>query len=379
MNNKPTYLVLTPFFPSKDKFVGSFINDQLSELRSQINFNFEIIKLVSFFSNEKDYSYNKFNVRIFKVIDFPFFICPGFFNKLNVLRFKKFLIKRNISNIFFSHSHVIYPALYLVKDFKNVKFIQNHGLDVLQLLNCRFSIIRRLQRKWLIRKSIQHVNNADINIGVSKKVLSGFSQFKKYRPKNEYVFYNGVDRKKFYPKKTVKNKIFHVGCVANFWKIKDQITLIKAVQIMIHDKIQIRLTFVGNGPTLSYCKKYVHMNNLSHFIDFLPVMNHHKLNVFYNKIDLFVLPSYYEAFGCVLLEAWATDTSIILAKNQGFSEILTSDQKKYFLFDEGSHEDLSKKIKNRMNHLEFFEFNSNYDIVNTVKDFTFNCINKFHK
>ena len=91
------------------------------------------------------------------------------------------------------------------------------------------------------------------------------------------------------------------------------------------------------------------------------------------------MPSYYEAFGCVLLEAWATDTSIILAKNQGFSEILTSDQKKYFLFDEGSHEDLSKKIKNRMNHLEFFEFNSNYDIVNTVKDFTFNCINKFYK
>ena len=105
MNNKPTYLVLTPFFPSKDNFVGSFINDQLSELRSQINFNFEIIKLVSFFSNEKDYSYNKFNVRIFKVIDFPFFIFPGFFNKLNVLRFKKFLMKRNISNIFFSHSH----------------------------------------------------------------------------------------------------------------------------------------------------------------------------------------------------------------------------------------------------------------------------------
>ena len=32
-----------------------------------------------------------------------------------------------------------------------------------------------------------------------------------------------------------------------------------------------------------------------------------------------------------------------------------------------------------MNHLEFFEFNSNYDIVNTVKDFTFNCINKFYK
>ena len=53
---------------------------------------------------------------------------------------------------------------------------------------------------------------------------------------------------------------------------------------MIHDKIQIRLTFVGNGPTLSYCKKYVHMNNLSHFIDFLPVMNHHKLNVFIIKL-----------------------------------------------------------------------------------------------
>ena len=61
------------------------------------------------------------------------------------------------------------------------------------LLNCRFSFIRRLQRKWLIRKSIQHVNNADINIGVSKKVLSSFSSNLKYRLKNEYVFYN-LDR-----------------------------------------------------------------------------------------------------------------------------------------------------------------------------------------
>jgi hypothetical protein len=86
-----TYLVITPFFPSNKSFVGSYIFDQLNEIRKQSDFNIEIVKVASLFSNEKDYFFKDFSVRIFKIIDFPFFIFPGVFNWTNKIRFRSFL------------------------------------------------------------------------------------------------------------------------------------------------------------------------------------------------------------------------------------------------------------------------------------------------
>ena len=116
MNNKVTYLVITPFFPSNDSFVGSYIYDQIKEIKNQTNFIIEIVKVVSYFSSESDYEFNGFQVKIFKTFDFPYFIFPGVFNIYNKLRFLKFLKKNNITKISFSHSHVSYPAAYLVED-----------------------------------------------------------------------------------------------------------------------------------------------------------------------------------------------------------------------------------------------------------------------
>ena len=82
------YLVLTPFFPSKANFVGSYILDQLKQIRRQSNFNIQIVKIVSLFSKEKDYFFEDFSIKIFKMIDFPFFIFPGAFNYINKQRFR---------------------------------------------------------------------------------------------------------------------------------------------------------------------------------------------------------------------------------------------------------------------------------------------------
>ena len=47
-----------------------------------------------------------------------------------------------------------------------------------------------------------------------------------------------------------------------------------------------------------------------HF-DFKEELKHTDLNIFYNQLDLFVLPSFNEALGCVYLESWATNTPFI--------------------------------------------------------------------
>ena len=48
-----------------------------------------------------------------------------------------------------------------------------------------------------------------------------------------------------------------------FWKIKDQITLIKSVQRLINKGKNIKLRFIGSGYTLKQCKDYVFTNNLT--------------------------------------------------------------------------------------------------------------------
>ena len=370
MSKSNTYLVVTPFFPSNESFVGSYIFDQLNEIRKQSNFDIELVKVTTLFSDEKDYFFKDFSVKIFKTIDFPFFIFPGVFNFINKRRFRSFLKNKNIENIKFSHSHVSYPCSYLVKDLECTKIIQHHGLDVLQLTNGRNKFIRNIQKIFLIRNTIKHLNHADINIGVSALVLQQLRNYKTYNPQKEFVLYNGVDTSKFFKKETTKNNVFTIGCVANFWKIKDQITLIKSAQKLLDDGNEIKLRLIGSGPTLQFCTNYVVENNLSKYIIFEKEIPHQKLNDFYNSIDLFVLPSYYESLGCVYLESWATNTPFVAIEGQGISELISEKERKNILAKEQSIDSLKEKILLVYNNREiYFPFDEKYDIRNTIKEF----------
>ncbi len=373
-----TYLVVTPFFPSNKCHIGSYIFDQLNEIKKQSNFDIKLVKIVSLFSNEKDYYFKNFQVKIFKIIDFPFFILPGFFNSINKSRFSYFLKKKNIENIKFSHSHVSYPSSYLVEDLECCKIIQHHGLDVLQLTNGRMEFFRYIQKGFLIRNTIKYLNNADINIGVSNLVLQQLRNYKTYNPSNEFVLFNGVDRSKFFKKEIKNNDIFTIGCIANFWKIKDHITLIKSIQSILENGIKIKLRLIGSGPTLKSCKKYVNENNLSKYIIFENEIAHEKLNDFYNSIDLFVLPSYFEALGCVYLESWATNTPFIAVEGQGISELIIDEDRNKILAQVQSIESLKEKILIAFNNRKSYPFNKKYDIKNTILNFlSLSIFNKY--
>ncbi|MBT3417370.1 MAG: glycosyltransferase family 4 protein [Flavobacteriales bacterium] len=376
MRKKKIFLVITPFFPSNNSFVGSYVFDQVNEIRNQTNFNIEVIKVVSAFSSEKDYEFKGFRVHIFKLFDIPFFIFPGIFNRLNKVRFKNFLNEKDIEKIQYSHAHVSYPAAYLVEDLNCKKMVQHHGLDVLQLLNGRNKLIKKIQCNYLIRNTIKQLNKADLNIGVSKLVLQKLSEFRTYNPKEEYVLYNGVDISKFYPKKIDENNIFTIGCVANFWEIKDQITLIKSVQLLKEQGKEILLRLIGTGPTLQMCKNFVSENNLSKNIVFEKEIKHEELNLFFNEIDVFILPSYYEALGCVYMESWATNTPFIAVKGQGITELIPSELKEKLVIGKSDVNQLIEKIDFLMKNPMILNFNQKYNIDNTISEFLKNKI--FH-
>ena len=366
-----TYLVITPFFPSKDSHHGSYIYDQINEIRNQTNFNIIVLKTVGLFSNEKNYEYDNFKVLIFKLLDLPSFIFPGIFNNINKKSIISFLCRNKIDNVTIAHGHVSYPSAFLlnhiVEHFGSKSILHHHGLDVLQLNIGSIALLRIVQRNYIVKSFIKQLNNIDLNVGVSNSVLLQLRSFNNYKPKSESVLYNGVNRLIFFPTKKNKSNLYKIGCIANFYKTKDQITLIKSVHNLIINGNKIELSLIGLGPTLQLCKSYVKKHNLEEYITFSSFRKHNELNSFYNSIDLFVLPSYFEALGCVYLESWSTNTPFIGVSNQGISEIVPHSD--LMLIDAHDRISLEEKILYFMNNKLFLDFDSRFDIKNTIRDF----------
>lgn len=376
MKNKKKYIVISPLFPNDISHVGSYVYDQVKTIIDLSDYDVKIIKVSSFFSSEEDYNFKGIEVKIFRVLDFPFFVFPGLFNWINGIRIKQFFKDYNlVAELSVIHAHVCYPSAYLanaISSIVKVKTIaQHHGIDALQLLNGRSRLLTKIQNRFITNRSITQLNNIDLNISVSYRVQSELHTFNNYKPKAENVLYNGVDRTKFYLIDDVsKSEKFQIGCVANFWKIKDQMSLIKAVELIIIDGIEdIELRLIGSGMELIKCNQYVIDKNLELYVNFEKEMQHDELNTFYNELDLFVLPSYYEALGCVYLESWATNTPFIAVEDQGIAELIPNHLKEHLLIAKSDAIELSNKILNLYHEKLILEFDNKYNLKNTIEQF----------
>ena len=348
---KKVYLQITPFFPDKNSFRGPYVLDQVKAIQRNSNFEVKVIKIVN--SLQEKYVYDDVEVYPLKVVDIPSSILPGMFNKINYAKLKNLIFNQmnlSINEIEIIHAHTVYPAGYLAvefaKEFNKKVFIQHHGLDIFQFDNGRIlkGILRNLNNSYKKKFFSKVIKQADLNIGVSKKVID---EVKKIADVKTYILYNGVDKNKFYKIDNIqKENIFIIGCIGNFWPLKDQITLLKALNLLVKEKNikDIKVIFIGSGPTLKECQDFVKENQLESFVEFKKEIHHKYLNEFYNKLDLFVLPSYYEALGCVYMEALQVGIPIIAVKNQGIEEII-KEEKKYSLIEKKDYRQLAKNIE----------------------------------
>ena len=378
------YIVVTPFFPKPDNFRGPYVYDQVKAIIKSNKYDKVIVFKPSLLqNNEKDYIYDGIEVYRFNTLQVPSAILPGSFDWYNICSFRKKLkgLNIDIKNISVIHCHVTELGIYanaLKKKNPQIKTIlQHHGFDVLSLKNGRFANMY-WHKKYMIWYGRRICNKIDINVGVSNKTLEYLTSYKEVIPKQTYTLYNGVDLSKFYPNQPkTKSDKFIIGCVANFWDLKDQITLIKAVGILKSKGLNnILVRFIGSGATLNECKEYVENNNLNELISFETEITHRELNDYYNSLDLFVLPSYWEAFGCVYTEAFACGVPFIAVKGQGISELIPEKDSDKWLIDKGDFVSLSNKIENYINNRYKQELTIDINIDTLVENFL-NKIQKF--
>lgn len=352
MKNPPYYLEITPFFPTAECFRGPFIYDQAKAIAASGEYRVVVLKPVPFYLPAEDYTYEGVPVHRFRNWGIPCGILPDRFSRWSqhALRRKLSLLGISLSEIAVVHAHtagLAHFANFLKRKQPSIKTIlQHHGFDVFGISNGRFSKYA-WHRKYVARAMRDECNRIDCHVGVSQAALDELLRQPGMTPRQCRVLYNGVDPKKFHPLAGKRDsRFFTIGCIGNFWPLKDQMTLIKAAEKLVGDGMKdLRVLMIGTGQTREPCEKYVCQGHLQDHIFFQNEVAHTALIDFYNQLDLFVLPSYWEAFGCVYTEAYACGVPFIGCRGQGIAEMLSPAEAERWLIDKGDDAGLAELIR----------------------------------
>ena len=367
------YIVITPFFPTEESFRGSYIFDQVRAIEKTGRYKVVVFKSADNKIKKKSYEYQGITVYIFsfKRIKGGLLnnLLDGINKRLFLEQFTQTRIK--VSDVAFVHCHcsnnVIYGLGLRSLNSEIKVLLQHHDLDPLGIHLEYFRFLKWNTRFKAWRKRVLF-EQVDVHVCISqwvKEYLYSYPEIRKgevYQPflhymqmvkgtksiniRNSYVLYNGVDLTIFHPMIGLKKKdVFTIGCIANFQELKQHITLLKAVDILVNSGYKnLRLRLIGTGETLRDCESFVYQHCLDMYVSFEKEVAHERLSEYYNSLDLFVLPSVFEGFGCVYTEAAACGVPFIGVFHQGAAEIIDPMEYKKWLIEPYDYNSLAMLI-----------------------------------
>ncbi|MCF2657187.1 glycosyltransferase family 4 protein [Lacrimispora saccharolytica] len=118
--------------------------------------------------------------------------------------------------------------------------------------------------------------------------------------------------------------VFKLLYIGEICRRRDTLFLIKVISELKHRGINAKLTIVGKGKQkyVSRCKELIGKLGLTKEIKFLGSMKQDTLPDVYYSHDVFVLPTKFEIFGMVLLEAMFLGRPIVTSKSGGSDELI---------------------------------------------------------
>lgn len=143
-----------------------------------------------------------------------------------------------------------------------------------------------------------------------------------------------------------QNKL-NIICVARFEWLKAHHILIKAIAYLINskklDKKDININLVGDGSLINKMKKLCKKLDVQDVFNFKGKISNEKLDNYYQKHNLFILPSVSEPIGVVVFEAMSNGLPIIVSSNTGAKGSVYNGKNGY-IFKNGDYKDLASKI-----------------------------------
>ena len=263
---------------------------------------------------------------------------PG--NPLNVISYVSKLRKilsEYRPDVVHVHNSLSFLVGFFATRFKGISIV--YTLHAPRLYSASF--VDRVS-KWL------SIRGTNAFIAISDSVKNDFVNGD-IDPESISVVPNGVDLKEF-TVSSRNNSIPMVVCVARLdHEIKGQDILIEALSIVKGRSILFACRLVGDGPSRAMLEKMVAELGLIEEVSFTGVRSDVAAQL--SQADLFVLPSRYEGFGIVILEAMASGLPVIVSNIEGPAEVVV-DGKSGLHFQSGNARDLADKIESLLANQE---------------------------
>lgn len=366
-----TYIAVTPFFPSPESWRGAYCYDFIVALKKVLLKNWRVEVFVP--GKGSDYEIGGVVVRRFTTWQLPSNMLPFLFRKHNERSFLRALERVGIKagDVAVCHGHTanlaIYPLVIKRKNPACLTLLHHHDLMSFGLNNGRLRhwgmynrfIAKQLKRfhetidchvfiSRLCEKSFRSFPDidwlGDSDYSAQAKGVKGMTPV---RVKRSVILHNGVDVNLFRPRNTPntrKDSAFVIGCVGNISREKGQYDLLCAIPIVKEalPDCQIKVKFIGSGDDLTRCRLYATQHGID--AEFLPERRHEELAEFYQGLDLFVLPTWLDGFGCVYTEAYACGVPFIASTAAGVEELIRDDERELWLVEPRNPKMLAGRI-----------------------------------
>lgn len=241
------------------------------------------------------------------------------------------------------HSHgtcgIAYP--FFRRHIRSPLVVHVHGTTL--ELRRRYAEARAGDRKALSLRETSSIlrqrvfwRRADLVIAVSEGVRRELVNLYKIDPTKIVVVYNGFDPSLFKPASdpTIPKELGLSGrhlilYVGHFGPNKGLSVLLEAMPKILERIPSAYILCIGGTPkwlgTNTYwdtLTRIIRKNQLENAVKLMGEVQHQVLNRYYSLADVFVLPSYYEALGKVILEAMACGAPVVATKTGGIPEIV---------------------------------------------------------
>ena len=256
------------------------------------------------------------------------FVAFCIFYGWNLLQLQKFLLTNKVKAI-----NVHYCELYAInisiakkiRLYRGRFILSFHGKDLLTAQQAKG--FGKILWKLLLR-------SADTIVTCSESLKNDLIQFDRSCSSRTVVIHNGVDMLRL---RQAQDKKYYLGPehdehkiilnIATFEHKKGQDVLVKAFAIIAKEFPNVDLIIIGRpGKALNPLRRLIDSLNLNHRVWLYEGLPHDKIITYYRKATVFTLPSRYEPFGIVILEAGIFGVPVIATNVGGIREILKHDQ-----------------------------------------------------
>ncbi len=120
----------------------------------------------------------------------------------------------------------------------------------------------------------------------------------------------------------VDKETFLIGYIVRYTNQKDPVTMLNALQMVVKSNPEVKLLMVGDGVLKPLIEKTIKQLHLESYVIMQPFST--RVPEVLNAIDLYCLPSLWEAFPIGVLEAMAMKKPVIATMAGGTMELVTN-------------------------------------------------------